>query len=204
MLANKSVTEYAKMLSSADPTPGGGSALAVIALNACALAEMAANVTTAKLARKNTDDKILADCSLKLAALREKIAPLIDGDATAFNKIISAMRMPHADERQSAARHEALQKAYADSAAVPLALIELCCEVYSHADTVVRRADEFVAIDARIGKDLIATVVKNSLNNVRINTRELCNKKLASEMEKMAEGLAKEVLGLPENTAYVS
>lgn len=189
MFEKMSVQQYTEILASHNPTPGGGSALAIIGANACAMVEMAVNVTANKLANKGestTDYAIIAD---NLANIRNNLLALADQDAQAFDGVISALRLPKDTDENKTLRAEALQRAYVVGAQVPLQLMELCVTAYGIADTVIAIADKFVVSDAVIGKNILAEVARNSLHNVTVNTSCLTDEQQRAELETKAQEL---------------
>jgi formiminotetrahydrofolate cyclodeaminase len=169
MLIDKTLAEYTNLLSSDAPTPGGGSSLALVGLNATCLVMMAANVTITKLSKKGVDCPQLRESVAKLEQTKQAFCALIDQDAAAFSKILGAMKMPKATEYEIAQRKQALQEAYIYSAKVSLEIIQNAADCYKLADQVVEFADKFVVSDAHIGKALAKTVATLNVHNVDVN-----------------------------------
>ena len=102
MLIDKTLAEYTNQLASDMPTPGGGSSLALVGLNATCLLMMAANVTITKLAKKDATCTPLVDAVAMLEPIKQEFATLVDNDAQAFQQILGAMKMPKTtDEEKS-------------------------------------------------------------------------------------------------------
>lgn len=169
MLTDKTLTEYTNLLSSDAPTPGGGSSLALVGLNATSLVMMAANVTITKLSKKGIDCPQLNESVGKLEQTKQAFHTLIDQDAAAFSKILCAMKMPKANDAEIAAKKQALQESYVYSAKVSLDIIKNAVDCYKLADQVIEYADKFVVSDAHIGKALAKTVATLNVHNVDVN-----------------------------------
>ncbi len=169
MLIDKTLAEYTNLLSSDAPTPGGGSSLALVGLNATCLVMMAANVTITKLSKKGVDCPQLRESVTKLEQTKQAFCDLIDHDVAAFSKILAAMKMPKATEYEIAQRKQTLQEAYVYSAKVSLEIIQNAVDCYKLADQVVEFADKFVVSDAHIGKTLAKTVATLNVHNVDVN-----------------------------------
>ena len=169
MLTDKTLTEYTNLLSSDTPTPGGGSSLALVGLNATCLVMMAANVTVTKLAKKGIDCPQLRESLTQLEQTKLTFHSLIDQDALAFSKILCAMKMPKDTEHEIATRKQALQESYVYSAKISLDIIKNAVDCYKLADQVIEYADKFVVSDAHIGKALAKTVAILNVHNVDVN-----------------------------------
>lgn len=187
MFKNNTIQQYTDILSSQTPTPGGGSALAVIGANAIALVEMAVNVTANKLANKGLDTTAYAELADKLILLRNKMLKLADDDSTAFDNIIALMKLPKDTAEQIALRKNKLQQAYLTGASVPLEVMDTAYKGIQIADTVIEIADKYVQSDAVIGKSILQSVIDNSLHNVLANTCLICDAEIKQQLEDKAQ-----------------
>ena len=170
MFIDKSIENYVEILSSDAPTPGGGSALAVVCSIAIGLVEMACNVTITKLAKKEIDTPELKALVPQLENLKKTANRLVDDDSKVFNQILEAMRLPKTNEEEIEARKQALQQSYKMGATVPLELMKTAYLALPLADVCTQFADQFVVSDAHIGKSLLLSVIENAVHNVDVNT----------------------------------
>ncbi len=192
MLIDKTLAEYTNQLASDMPTPGGGSSLALVGLNATCLVMMAANVTITKLAKKGTTCTPLVDAVASLEPIKQEFATLVDKDAQAFQQILGAMKMPKTTDEEIAARKQALQQTYLYSANVSLDIISNATKCFALADQVIEYADQFVVSDAHIGKALAKTVATLNVHNVDVNVDCITNPKTKTDLDKQkADLLAK-------------
>ena len=192
MLIDKTLAEYTNQLASDMPTPGGGSSLALVGLNATCLVMMAANVTITKLAKKGTTCTQLVDAVASLEPIKQEFATLVDKDAQAFQQILGAMKMPKTTDEEIAARKQALQQTYVYSANVSLDIISNATKCFALADQVIEYADQFVVSDAHIGKALAKTVATLNVHNVDVNVDCITDPKTKADLDKQkADLLAK-------------
>lgn len=184
MFEKMTLEEYNKILASKSPTPGGGSALAVVGTIACSLIEMSVNVTLAKLKQ---DDDAYAALNGNVAFLqraRDKLQQLSNDDAAAFRKIVDCMHLPKDTEEQTSRRANELQKAYHKAALVPLDVMQVCCQALSVAkNKVLPLLYKYVASDCKIGIDLFQNIIENSMENVYANTSLIVDPDLQSRLE---------------------
>lgn len=188
MFEKLSIAEYNKILASKAPTPGGGSALAIVGTIACSLAEMAVNVTLTKLDPGDEKAQYLQHSATLFAHARRRLAQLSNDDAEAFRRIIDCTHLPKEDAEQQTYRTNQLQKAYHKAALVPLEVMNVCREALSVAQNrTYPFLYRYVASDCKIGMDLFANIIENSMENVYANTCLIKDKQLAQSLEKQGE-----------------
>lgn len=183
MLIQQTVQQYTDKLSSSQPTPGGGSALANIASQGVALVLMSCNVTIDKLTRlKKHIPSELPLLVENMTPYIEQLLMLVDDDAICFDNILSAMRLPKDSKADKAYRTQQLQNAYITSACTCLRLTSICMHSYHLADIAIALADKYVVSDAHIGKDILKMCTLNSTHNIYANTDYIADKEIANQL----------------------
>ena len=191
MFKDKSIGEYCDLLAGKAAVPGGGSALPMVGAYACALCEMAVNVTLNKYGDGyEYADMLVANLKV-LGMCRAKLYALSDDDSVAFGNILSAMRLPKDTEEQIAHRKSELQKQYHKSALVPLEVMQVCRRALDCAEKCKPYIYKYVASDSVIGADLLRTVIRNSVENVTANTSLIVDDNLRTRLDKEAESIVK-------------
>lgn len=184
MFEKMTLEEYNKILASKTPTPGGGSALAVVGTIACSLVEMSVNVTVAKYSQSDERHDVLTRNVSFFTRAREKLQQLSNDDAAAFRHIVDCMHLPKDTDEQKSHRENQLQKAYHKAALVPLDVMQVCCQALITAkNKILPYAYDYVASDCKIGMDLFANIVENSMENVYANTRLITDESLRNRLE---------------------
>ncbi len=184
MLTQLSMQQYIDRLSSSDPTPGGGSALASIASQGVALLLMSCNVTISKLDRLHKAvPQQLQELVTKLTPYGIQLLELVDKDAECFDNILSAMRLPKDTDSARAYRTQQLQSAYIASAVSCLHLSSITVHCYHLADIAIALADRYVVSDAHIGKAIMHTCVASSTHNIYANTSCIANTAIREQLE---------------------
>ena len=87
MFRKLTIEQYNEILSSKAPTPGGGSALAMVGAMACSLCQMAVEVTLTK-----GENELLTSSLSTFKRCIDKLQDLAQEDSTAFEKIIAVSR----------------------------------------------------------------------------------------------------------------
>ena len=187
MYKDKTIADYNQLLASKAAVPGGGNALPMVGATACALCEMAANVTLAKYG----DDFDYAgelSANLKLLTMcRNRLQTLADDDSVAFSNILAAMRLPKETEQQATERKAELQKQYHKSALVPIEVMQVAARALGLAQKCLPYLYKYVASDAEIGISLLRAVICNSMHNVTANTSLIADDNLRTRLDKEAK-----------------
>ena len=194
MFEQMTIEKYCDVLANKAPAPGGGSALAIVGAEACALVEMAINVTLSKL-DENDDNYSYLKSELGFATRARKcLYKLSQDDADVYGKIVEARALPKTNDEQIKTRTAALQKAFHKATLVPLDVMNLGKDVLTRASNrVLPRLSKWVASDCEIGVSLLKTVVNYSVKNVYANTCFIHDVELKTRLEKQAQAILDEV-----------
>ena len=103
------MTEFAQVLGSDAPAPGGGSAAALSAANGISLTKIVCELTLGKKKYAEFEAEI-AQVHAESARLQESLLAAIDKDTEAFNLVSAVFDMPKETEEDKAARREAMQQ----------------------------------------------------------------------------------------------
>lgn len=97
---DQSVESFLDALASKSPTPGGGSAVAVLGAMGAALVSMVANLTIGKKNYEAVEAEML-DALQAANQLREHILSLVAADIAAFDQVMAAYGLPKETEARS-------------------------------------------------------------------------------------------------------
>ena len=167
-LVAETVREYTQRLASNQPTPGGGSAAAVVGALAVASAAMAANFTVGK--KKFAD--VQADVERILAILDEQqqaLLDLADADADAYSKVGAAYGMPRDTDAEKEARQQAIQEALMAAAEVPMGVVEACAAVIAVLPELADKCNPNLISDVGVGAELGLAALRAAQLNVEVN-----------------------------------
>ncbi len=164
------IDAYLDRLASAEPTPGGGSAAALVGALGAALCAMVARITSGseRLAGKHAEARALAAEADALRARFEAARPL---DEAAYGRVVSASALPKDGEDAKRARSAALQAALAGAAEAPLAVAELAGEGVALAERAAALGNAHLASDVECALLFFAAALDAGAANVRINHR---------------------------------
>jgi formiminotetrahydrofolate cyclodeaminase len=168
MFAKLTLEEMTVRLSSAEPTPGGGTAAALSALTGAALIEMVVNLSYEKKGlEENTT--LYERARHDLQQSRKELLILMDVDAQAFNKVMASFKLPKETPTEKAQRSSAIQTAYYHAALAPVSVAMQACRILEIAAKLLGRINENAASDLFVGSEMARTGLRGALANVAIN-----------------------------------
>ena len=163
--SSQTVDDLLATVAAETSAPGGGSVAAVVTAFAAALVAMAA-----RFSREHWEDA--AGVVAQAETLRQKVLPLADEDAEAYETVLEALRLP--PDIGPDRRDEALGAALSRAADVPLAIAEAALDVATLAAELAERGNPNLRGDVATAALLAEAAVRATANLVEINlgTRE--------------------------------
>src|SRR6202022_139861 len=190
MVTQSSVEKFLDDLASGQPTPGGGSAAAIMGAMGAALISMVCNVTIGKKGYEGGEAEMKA-VREESERVRRRLTAMVAEDIAAFDSIMAAYKLPKASEDDKARRAAAIQAGLRRAPEPPPECAGACAEVIS----LSRRASEHgylnVISDGGVGVLAGFTGLRSAALNVYINTPGLKDRAFAehatAELEKLVE-----------------
>jgi formiminotetrahydrofolate cyclodeaminase len=167
-LVNRSVSDLLAAFRSPEPTPGGGSAAALAGALGASLLAMVAALPKSRAATEE-DAQRLEAAGDRCAALASALETLVDQDSEAYDLVMSAFRKPKATDDEKAARSAAIQAAFREAIAAPLAVMRACAAAAEQGVVVAALGNASASSDARVGLELLAAALRGARLNVEIN-----------------------------------
>jgi methenyltetrahydrofolate cyclohydrolase len=119
MIKDKKIKNFLDTLASSSPTPGGGSAAALLGAMSAALLSMVGNLTIGKKQYQDVEEDI-KKLLKRSESLRANFEELIEKDIEAFNQFMAVMKLPKVTTEQKENRNKKLQIALIEAATIPL------------------------------------------------------------------------------------
>jgi methenyltetrahydrofolate cyclohydrolase len=182
-------------LASGAPTPGGGSAAAIMGAMGAALVSMVCNVTLGKKGLEAVESEIKAvrDESEKL---RLRLTSMVAEDIAAFDGLMAAYRLPKLTEEEKSRRAAAIQSSLRAATDTPLACARACAEVVALSRRAGEKGYAGVISDAGVGVLAANTALRSAALNVYINAPSLKDRAFAdaatAELEQLLDTCARE------------
>jgi len=194
VIKDKKIKTFLDTLASKSPTPGGGSAAALVGAMSAALLSMVGNLTIGKEKYLDVENDIkrLLEKSEKLRADFEE---LIEKDIEAFNQFMAVMKLPKETKEQKENRSREMQNALKDAANVPLEIARKSLEVLNICQEVAAKGNKNVISDAGVGAIVAEAAFESAILNVKINSGMIKDEKDKKDLKREIEELNRLVKG---------
>ena len=167
-LVTQSVSELLAAFRSASPTPGGGSAAALAAATGASLLAMVAGLPKSKAATEE-DAQRLQTAGDRCSALALELERLVDTDSAAYELVMAAYKRPKATDADKAARAAAVQAAFREAIAAPLAVMRAAAAATEQGVVIAALGNPSAASDFEVGLELLDAALRGARLNVETN-----------------------------------
>ena len=182
MLKDLNIVEFANETASDSPAPGGGSIAALNASMAASLLAMVAGLTVGKKKYMDVSER-MEELQAKLLKYKDEFVDGIDKDASSFNGVMDAMKLPKETEEEKALRSEKIQEGYRNAIEVPLGLGMKVTELYDYARELAEKGNSNAITDVAVALLNIEAAVHGAFLNVIINLNSLKDQDYRHELE---------------------
>jgi len=190
-IKDQSIQQYLDQLASKAPTPGGGSAAALLGAQSTALTSMVCNLTIGKpkYAEVEADMQTLLS---KAESLRTILTAMIQADVDVFNKLMAAYGQAKETEQEKLARSQQIQTVLREATIIPLACAKACAEAMELSKEAADKGSLMVISDAGVAVMSAYAGLKSAALNVYINAASLKDRSFAevklAELEAILNG----------------
>ena len=189
MASPGTVEDFLEQLAGAAPTPGGGSAAAIMGAMGAALVSMVCNVTLGKKGQEQAAAEMLA-VRAESEILRARLTAMVDEDIAAFDSLMAAYKLPKAGDDEMAHRAAAIQAGLRRATEVPLDCARACAAVIALAARATAQGYRGVISDAGAGVVAAHAGLRSAALNVYINAPALNDTEFARRSVAEIEALA--------------
>jgi len=172
VIAGQSIEAFLDGLASDSPTPGGGAVAALCGAAGAALVSMVCNLTIGKPGSEEAQDRV-REILPEVERARAAFLELADQDASAFDGVMAAFKLPKETDAEKAARSQAIQLGYEAAAETPLEIARLAAGLLDAAREVTEIGNVNAASDGACGARSLWTAVWCATDNVAINAASL-------------------------------
>lgn len=194
------VSEFFQAVAEGSPTPGGGSVSSLIAGLSSALVGMVGSLTAARLQAKrangssgkdkgtcceNADPKLrlMLDMVSTAGHLQTSFLVLADEDSAAYDRVITAYRLPKSTEEEKQARSLAIQDALKEACLVPAQVVKLSLEVLRLTEAMVEHGMKSAMSDVAVASLAAWAGMRGAHFNVRINLPSIKDESFVHQVE---------------------
>ena len=195
----KTCEEFVDVLASKAPVPGGGGASALVGAIGMALGNMVGSLTVGKKKYADVEADIIA-LKEKATALQADFLRLVEADAEAFEPLAKAYGMPRETEEEKAEKARVMAIVLKDACAVPMEIMEKCCEAIELIVEFGAKGSKLAISDAGVGAAFCKAALKGASLNVYINTKSMADRAYAEELNKKADAMLEKYTKIADET----
>lgn len=197
-LAEMTVTQFAEVLASNAPAPGGGSTAALEGALGAALTAMVCRLTEGRK-KYEMHEEYIRKVKAEATALQAQFLDVMDRDTDAFMLISNAYSMPKATDEEKAARSAAIQKGLVKCIQTPFEMMELSLQTIRLTDSLLDKFNTGAASDLGVGALSLRAAVQGAWLNVLINIGSLKDRELAESYRSKGIAIVEQVTELADH-----
>lgn len=197
MMLEQKTTDFLKVLSSAEPVPGGGGASAAVGAFASALGMMVANLTVGKKKYADVEEEII-EIRGCLKELREELVDLTDQDAEAFEPLSKAYGLPKDTPEQKEEKERVMEKALYEASIVPLQIMKTVFKVMRYLKILGEKGSKIAVSDVGVAVLFARAALEGASLNIYINTRLMKDRERAEALNQESDAMIEEARKLQE------
>ncbi|MEA4870545.1 Methenyltetrahydrofolate cyclohydrolase [bioreactor metagenome] len=188
---DQTLDSFLNSLSSKAPVPGGGGASALVGALSAALAQMVASLTVGKPKYAAVESEMNALLQ-RSEALTNRFLALMDEDATAFEPLAQAYRLPKGTDEEIAEKARVMEQALKSAVQPPLEIMETCIQTLPLILACAERGSVVAVSDAGVAASLCRAALESAGLNVFINTKTMQDRVYADNLNQQANAFLAE------------
>lgn len=171
-------TTFLDALASGEPTPGGGGAAALMGAMGAALISMVCHLTIGKKGYEAVEDD-MRELLGHAESLRARLQAMVAEDAAAFDRLMSAYRLPKATDEEKTYRSAAIQNGLKAATMAPLECARAAAEVIRLTTGAAERGNANVISDVGVGALAGWAALRSAALNVNVNVPQIKDRHFA-------------------------
>lgn len=183
----ESCRSFVEVLASSAPAPGGGGAAALVGAIGTALGNMVGSLTVGKKKYAAVEEEITA-LKARCDALQAALLDQVEADAVGFLPLAKAYGLAKDDPNRAAV----LEDATITACAVPMRIMELCCQALDCVKVFAEKGSRLAVSDAGCAAVCCKAALQAASLNVFINTKSLQNRQTAEALNRKANAMLDE------------
>ena len=180
----ESCRKFVEVLASDAPAPGGGGAAALVGAIGTALGNMVGSLTLGKKKYADVQEEIIA-LKKRCDELQKELLNQVEADDKGFVPLAKAYGIPKDDPNRDAI----LEEATVTACAVPMHIMELCCQALDCVAVFAAKGSRLAVSDAGCAAVCCKAALQAASLNVFINTKSLKNRETAQAMNDKSNGM---------------
>ncbi len=192
-----STGNFAELVASSNPVPGGGSVAAHSGMLAASLGQMVCNLTLGKKKYADVEARV-EEIKSEFVRLGSWLRAFIVEDARSFDAVMQAFKLPKETDEEKAARKQAIDSATRGAILVPIETAKASREVLKLLAELVKIGNQNALSDVGVGAQLALTAAKGASYNVAINLSSLADEKEAAQFQSETTKIVDEAKSLAD------
>lgn len=201
-LTELTVKEFADVMGSDAPAPGGGSASALNGAIGAGLAAMVCGLTVGKKKYAEYADHA-QEVEAAALALKDKLVHIIDTDTDAFNAVSAVFAMPKDTDEEKAARKAAMLNALKGCTVSPYEMMELGLQGLELVTALIGKSNATAASDLGCAALNLKSGIQGAWLNVCININGMSDQAFADEYRAKGQAILDKALPMAD-AAYAA
>ena len=194
-LSELTLRQFADLLASDAPAPGGGSAAGVCGAIGASLSSMVCALTLGR--KKYAESQELAQAAMSEAqTLKDAFLSAMQRDTAAYNGFGAALALPKGTEEEKAARLAAMQEAMVECTRSPLHLMELCVKALELTASLVGKTNQNAMSDLGVSALSLDAAIQGAWLNVLTNLGSLKDPEQAAAFRQEGQELLEKGLAI--------
>lgn len=182
------VKRFLEKLSSATPTPGGGSASALAGALSASLVTMVAGLTVKK---GRADTKGMETIRKKGLSIQQRLFQAVQEDSRSFETVMKAFRLPKNSEKDRLRRAREIQNAYQKATVTPQLVCRHSLQLLEYCQILILKGNPNAISDAGVAAFLADAAFTGGLLNVQVNLASVTERTYAKKMNTLMQRWAK-------------
>ncbi len=182
------IKKFLEKLSSATPTPGGGSASALAGALSASLILMTVGLSVKKGGLKQEEIKEIKKNVLRI---QKRLFRAVEEDARSYEAVLRAVRLPKDTERERVIRTKSIQKAFKGATITPQLVCRHSLQLLEYAKALILKGNPKAISDAGVAAYLANTALQGGLLNIVINLGPIRDPSFRKKMHALAGKLKK-------------
>ncbi|UQZ88144.1 sugar ABC transporter substrate-binding protein [Deltaproteobacteria bacterium Smac51] len=179
-LIDHNLKEFADVLASEAPAPGGGSTAALEGSLGAALIHMVAALTSGK-AKFAEHQELMTSLLAESEKIKNEFVAIIDRDTEAFNSVTAVFEMPKSTDEDKAARKKAMQEALKACTISPYSMMEQALAALELAEKAIGKTNPNAASDFGVAALSLKAATQGAWLNILINVPGIDDKEFVEK-----------------------
>lgn len=193
LLIDHTIKDFALLLGSDAPAPGGGSTAALEGVLGASLLKMVGALTSGR--KKYAEHQAFVEELIKEAEeIQAEFLLVIDEDTEAFNQVSAVFSMPKGTDEEKSARKEAMQNGLKACTKTPYKMMKLCQRAIDLTALAVDKTNTNTASDLGVASLSLKAAVQGAWLNILINIGGIEDTAFVEEYRTAGEAILTAVL----------